>query len=89
VLKNHKRVPVTYTLKVETVQTLERLVEEAAGRGEKLTRGGIIDQAIAKAFPDQRSPRSKATIQSSGHGGVLPGVNLDSNAELLDIMEGL
>lgn len=61
----------------------------AAQRGITLTR--LIEEALKERLArqegtnQQRRPRIK--LPTFGGGGVRPGVNLDSWAELLDLME--
>ena len=62
--------------------------ERAARRG--VTLGSVIEDAIRESFARGRAgapePRPLPTFHGSG---LLPGVDLDSNAALLDLMEDL
>jgi hypothetical protein len=67
---------------------LERARQEAVRRGITLT--ALIEQGLELALrrPQKRSKRVTIELPvSSAGGGTLPGVNLDRNAELLDLME--
>ena len=74
-----------------TIRLHEPLLTEtkrfAAAAGKSMT--AVIEDALrvwlSRAKETKRRPRRKFT---TFHGdGVLPGVNLDSNADLLDLME--
>jgi hypothetical protein len=43
---------------------------------------------LAQSRPARKRPHVELPVSRVG-GGVLPGVNLDNSAELLDIMDGL
>jgi hypothetical protein len=69
---------------------LERARQEAARRGITLT--ALIEQGLGLALrrPLKKSKKTVIVLPvSSAAGGIRPGVNLDSNAELLDRMEDL
>jgi len=57
----------------ETGRTLTKLVEDA------------LRVELARADAHQRAP---LRVKPVGEGGLLPGVDLDDSAALLDIMEG-
>jgi hypothetical protein len=61
----------------------------AAATDRTLTR--LIEDALREALArrDARPARRRVRLPTSGHGGLQPGVDLDSNAKLLDLMEGL
>ena len=61
----------------------------AARTGRTLT--SVVEDALRAAFSRASTPRKEAErfeLPTSGEGGVLPGVDLDNSAALLDIMEG-
>ena len=62
---------------------------EAERRGETLT--ALIEQGLRLVLAQSRTRRQrepvKLTVSEAG-GGVLPGIDLNDNAALLDIMEG-
>ena len=68
---------------------LEQARREASRRQETLT--ALIEKGLrlvlAQSRPPQRRPRVALPISRAG-GGVLPGVDLNDSAALLDIMEG-
>jgi len=68
---------------------LERARHEAARRGVTLT--SLIEQGLRlvlrRPLPRRARPHVTLPVSSAG-GGVLPGVDLDHSAALLDRMEG-
>jgi len=76
-----------------TVRLEEALIDqakrEAERRGETLT--ALIEQGLrlllAQSQPRRRREVVKLPVSTAG-GGMLPGVDLDDSAALLDIMEG-
>ena len=58
---------------VETGRTLTELIEDA------------VRMAVARQEPDVE--RAHVELPTSGSGGVLPGVDLDDSASLVDLME--
>jgi hypothetical protein len=68
---------------------LEQVRREASRRGETLT--ALIEQGLriilAQRKPAQPRGRVALPVSQAG-GGVLPGVDLNNTAALLDIMEG-
>ncbi len=68
---------------------LRQAKEETARTGETL--GHIVEEALRERFarrrltPEQRRPIPELT--TSGGTGVFPGVDLDNNAGLLDLMD--
>jgi hypothetical protein len=67
---------------------LDQAKREAARRGETLT--SLIEKGLRltlSAPPRPRARRVRLPVAAVG-GGTLPGVDLDNNASLLDIMEG-
>ncbi len=68
---------------------MERARREAARRGMTLT--SLIEQGLQLALrrPLRRSRRDAVSLpECRAGGGVLPGVNLDDSASLLDRLEG-
>ena len=68
---------------------LDQAKQEAARRGETLT--GLIEQGLRLVLVQPRStPRRRRVILPvcSAGGGVLPGIDLNDSASLLDIMDG-
>lgn len=64
---------------------------QAYARAHNLTFTAVMERALVAylARPAaERAPR-RIEIPSSGTGGTLPGVDLNSNAKLLDIMDGI
>lgn len=67
---------------------LERAKREALAR--RCTLGAVIEDALRKALLGEGSrpgPVGKTRLTTFAGGGIQPGVNLDSNVELLDRME--
>ncbi len=76
-----------------TVRLEEALINqakrEAERRGETLT--ALIEQGLRLVLAQSRSrhPRERVNLPvSEAGGGVLPGIDLNDSAALLDIMEG-
>ena len=68
---------------------MERARQEAARRGMTLT--SLIEQGLQLALrrPLKRSQRDAVSLpECRAGGGVLPGVNLNDSASLLDRLEG-
>ncbi len=61
--------------------------EAAAKSGRTLT--AVVEDALRQALsPKRASPKRRCVrLIASGRGWLRPGVNLDSTAELLDIMD--
>jgi len=70
-------------------QLLQDVREEAAKRGKTLS--AFVEDALREVLLRRRQARTPAAVQlQTAPGKPMPGVNLDSNAELLDLMdEGL
>ena len=65
---------------------LNRARAEARRRGTTLT--ALLQEGLELALRSDRKPARKVTLPvSSVGGGLVPGVNLDNNAELLDYLE--
>ena len=68
---------------------LERAKREAARRGETVTSLIEMGLTLVLAQPKRDPGRPRVVLPVSGTtGGVLPGVDLNDSAALLDIMEG-
>jgi hypothetical protein len=67
---------------------LAQAKQAAIKSGRTLT--SVIEDALRQALsrPEKPPRRRRTRLISSGNGWLRPGVNLDSNAELLDIMDG-
>jgi hypothetical protein len=62
---------------------------EAERRGETLT--ALIEQGLRLVLAQSRTRRQREPVKlpiSAAGGGVLPGIDLNDSAALLDIMEG-
>ncbi len=66
---------------------LAQAKEAAAKSGRTLT--AVIEDALRQSLSrnDAAAKHRPVRLPSSGKGGLRPGVNLDSAAELLDIMD--
>jgi len=66
---------------------LERAKREAQRRGQTLT--SLIEHGLALALAEEESrPRVRVEIPvSSAQGGTWPGIDLNHNAALLDLLE--
>ena len=67
---------------------LEQARREAARRHETMT--ALIEQGLRQILAQSRRPRGKKRISlpvSRNGGGTLPGVDLNNNPALLDVME--
>jgi hypothetical protein len=64
---------------------------KAYATANNLTFTAVMERALVAylARPTAERARRRVVIPSSGTGGALPGVDLDSNAKLLDIMDGI
>lgn len=74
-----------------TLQLDDQLVVEAKKRaaetGRTLTK--LVEDALRIELGRGGEPRSRPyRIKAVGDGGLLPGVDLDNSAALLDLMEG-
>jgi len=67
---------------------MKAVKRRAVDSGRTLT--GFIEDALRAALAPEskRAPRSPVRLPTYGSGGVLPGVDLDDAASLLDLMEG-
>ena len=75
-----------------TIRLNEDLLAAAKDRalrtGRTLT--AVIEDALRESLARQQKPPSarRVKLPTDGKGGVMPGVDLNNSAELLDIMEG-
>jgi hypothetical protein len=78
-------------MKRTTIRLDENLLSEAKQRAARsgLTLTAIIEQALRESFRRRDEQRAKGPINlpTWGHGWILPGVDLDNSAALLDLME--
>jgi hypothetical protein len=68
---------------------LHSTVKEIAARTGR-TLSTVIEVALRRwiAKHEDGRPAERATLPNDGTGGLMPGVDLNDSAELLDIMEG-
>jgi hypothetical protein len=69
-------------------EDLTRRAKEAALDSD-MTLAGFIENALQEALARRRNGKRgrEFKVITYGHGGVLPGVNLDDSSALQDIME--
>jgi hypothetical protein len=75
-----------------TIRLNDELLAQAKEAAVKrsCTLSAVIEDALRLALTQEKEqPERLIRLPSSGSGGLRPGVNLDSTAELLDIMDGL
>jgi hypothetical protein len=76
-----------------TIRISDELLSQAKEAAEErgCTVSAVIEDALRVALASMKahSKRRKTRLPSSGEGWLRPGVNLDSTAELLDIMDGI
>ena len=75
-----------------TVDLSEDVIQEAKLRAarRRSTVSAVIEDALRASFArDVAAAKNVVNLPTYGTGGVRPGVNLDDNAALLDLMEGL
>ena len=74
-----------------TIRLDDHLLAEAKQRAARngLTLTAVIEQALRESFGrrGERGERAPVKLPSWGEGWVLPGVDLDDSAALLDLME--
>jgi hypothetical protein len=70
-------------------QLLRDAKKAAAESGQSLTR--LIEDALRETLTrrSSRGRRHRVHLPTYGREGVLPGVDLDNSAALLDLMEGI
>jgi len=65
---------------------LDQARREAQRRGMTLT--ALIEEGLRLELARAKTPRPRVELPVGDHdGGLMPGVNLDNNAELLDLLE--
>ena len=76
------------TLRVDPT-LYRRAKAQAARNGTTVT--ALFEDALRSLLdrPTVVTLRNRGRLPTSGRGGLRPGVNLDSSAELLDLMDGL
>ncbi|AKJ12858.1 hypothetical protein ABB07_23330 [Streptomyces incarnatus] len=75
-----------------TVDLPEDLIQEAKLRAarRRVTVSAVIEDALRASFArDVAAARNIVNLPTYGSGGVRPGVDLDNNAALLDLMDGI
>lgn len=75
------------TLRVDD-ELLRRAKSHAAGQGRSLT--SVFEEALRRLLAESERHAERARVElpvSAASGGVLPGVDLDDSAALLDVME--
>ncbi|MER6422746.1 CopG family transcriptional regulator [Streptomyces sp. NPDC001137] len=75
-----------------TVDLSEDLIQEAKLRAarRRVTVSAVIEDALRASFArDVAAAQNIVNLPTYGTGGVRPGVDLDNNAALLDIMDGI
>jgi hypothetical protein len=73
-----------------TIRLDDDLLAEAKQRAARggLTLTAVIEEALRESFSRrERREQRPVKLPSWGKGGVLPGVDLDDSASLLDLME--
>jgi hypothetical protein len=74
-----------------TIHLPDDLIERAknAALEADTTLSGFIENALREAMArwQNKKPGREIKLTTSGHGGLLPGVNLDDSSATLDIME--
>jgi len=74
-----------------TIRLDDNLLAEAKQRAARggTTLTAVIEQALRESFSrrQERTDRRPVKLPVWGHGGVMPGVDLDDSASLLDLME--
>jgi hypothetical protein len=76
-----------------TIRLDENLLREAKAYAAATDRTltGVIEDALREALArrDDRATRRRVRLRTFKGCGLQPGVNLDSNAALLDLMDGI
>lgn len=75
-----------------TVDLSEDLIQEAKLRAarRRVTFSAVIEDALRASFArDVAAAQNIVNLPTYGAGGVRPGVDLDNNAALLDLMDGI
>lgn len=75
-----------------TIQLDDQLLREAKQVAAQTGRtlASVVEDALREALARRRHgrPRERIHLPTEGGGGLLPGVDLDNSAALLDLMEG-
>ncbi|MET7574185.1 DUF2191 domain-containing protein [Streptomyces sp. NPDC005492] len=75
-----------------TVDLPEDLIQQAKLRAarRRVTVSSVIEDALRASFArDVAAAQNVVNLPTYGAGGVRPGVDLDNNAALLDLMDGI
>jgi hypothetical protein len=75
-----------------TVDLPEDLIQEAKLRAarRRVTVSAVIEDALRSSFArDVAAAKNIIKLPTYGSGGLRPGVDLDNNAALLDLMDGI
>ncbi|NUQ95514.1 MAG: DUF2191 domain-containing protein [Streptomyces sp.] len=75
-----------------TVDLPEDLIQQAKLRAarRRVTVSAVIEDALRASFArDVAAAQNIVNLPTYGAGGLRPGVDLDNNAALLDLMDGL
>jgi hypothetical protein len=73
-----------------TLDLDEHLLEETqqvAARTNRLV-SAVINDALREVFARMKMQRKVFKLHTAGGGDLMPGVNIESSADLLDIMDG-
>jgi len=74
-----------------TISIDEGLLKTAknTARRNNQTLGQLIAEAVQRHIVDSVDPQGirKIVLSTAGHGGVRPGVNISSNAELSELLD--
>ena len=59
-------------------------------RARRVTLGTVIEDALRREIASEPAPPNARTLVPllSGRGGLLPGVSIDSNREILELLDG-
>ena len=75
-----------------TIRLPDPLLREAKREAAKcgMTLTAIIEESLrARLARTTTEPRTRVRLTTTGRGGLLPGVDLDDTASLLDVMDGV
>ena len=73
-----------------TIKIDDRLLVEAKTRAATSGRtlNQVVEDALREAFARRSADVARSALPVSGGGRLLPGVDLDDSASLLDLMDG-
>lgn len=75
-----------------TISIQDTLLQKAkeVAHQRKYTLGDVIETALAQSLPELKSKKQKQKVgwTTFKGNGLMPGVNLDSNADLQEILDG-